>query len=77
MRQPWLVIAGKEAPTEAEMQRVRDARQGMAWALALLETWGASEPLLGGAMTDLHMRAHAPSRPNVSAAQRPSARIST
>ena len=27
-----LAIAGKDAPTEAEMQRVRDARQQMAWA---------------------------------------------
>jgi hypothetical protein len=60
-------IAGKEAPTEVEMQRVRDARQGMAWALAARNV-GRGE-LLGGGLTDLHMRTHAPSRPNMGRAE--------
>ena len=62
-----LAIAGKQAPTEAEMQRVRDARQGLAWAQATRNV-GRGE-LMGGALTDLHMRTHAPSRPNVGRAE--------
>jgi hypothetical protein len=60
-------VAGKPAPTEVEMQRIRDARQGLAWATFLRNVGRGG--IAGGAMTDLHMRAHAPSRPNIGRAE--------
>ena len=60
-------VAGKQAPTEVEMQRIRDARQGLAWARFLRNAGRGA--IGGGAMTDLHMRAHAPSRPNIGRAE--------
>jgi hypothetical protein len=60
-------VAGKQAPTEVEMQRIRDARQGLAWATFLRNVGRGG--IAGGAMTDLHMRAHAPGRPNMGRAE--------
>ena len=62
-----LAVAGKEAPSEVEMQRIRDARQSLAWAQFLRNAGRGA--IAGGAMTDLHMRAHAPSRPNIGRAE--------